>query len=134
MKNVIIIFLAICVGVLGFAAFRLYINDNFTGVATGQEYSATTTPFADYWTDRPIKGGWGALGSVVITKAGDTSFMLLNATTSLALSDVATSSVLIASFPASAVAGTYVFDATFTKGLYLDVMSGDNGTSTILFR
>ena len=112
------------------------------GVTVGNEYTVTSTPArSGGWQDQRLKGSGagntataGALGSVIITKAGDLEFKLLDATTSLALSDVATSTVLLAEFPASLAAGTYMFDVGFNTGLFLDVMSGNVGSSTITFR
>ena len=109
-------------------------EDNLKSVTTGQEYNATTTSFEGGWSDQPIKGGWGSLGSIIVTKAGDLEYFLLNATTSLDNMTENTSTVTLANIPANLAAGTYVFDITFNTGLYLDVISGDNGTSTITFR
>jgi len=39
-----------------------------------------------------------------------------------------------ADFPANTVADTYIFDATYTDGLVLEVISGTQNTSTVTFR
>lgn len=110
-------------------------NGSLGSIITGQEYYATTTPKGANNEDRLIRKGWGSLGSVVITKTGDDgAFLLLDATTSLALSDFATNTALLVDAPASLAAGTYVFDITYNKGLYLDVMGTGNGTTTITYR
>jgi len=143
MKKTTIALLAVIIIIVGAV---LYIvlqpsEGNFGSITTGQEYSSTTTPErSGGWEDQRIDGAfgnsrnWGSLGSVVVTKAGDIDYFLLDATTSLALSDVATSSVLIAYIPAGLVAGTYIFDVEFTDGLFLDVMNGNTGSSTITIR
>jgi len=75
---------------------------------------------------------------VVITKAGDVEFMLMDATSTQSynkgLGGSATSTRTLASFPPSTAAGTYVFDVNYNLGLFLDVVSGTLGTSTIMFR
>jgi len=135
-------------------AALIFINAQFNvvpvgSIETGQEYQSTTTPTTangGTWNDQRLHGEssavydvstttWGTLGSVIITKSGDDmEFMLLDSTTTLALSDHETSTVLIAHFPDSATVGTYVFDVEFTNGLFLDVMGTGNGTTTFTFR
>ena len=108
----------------------------------GDEYTATTTAAntmcgATITVDKLIKTGYGALGSVVITGANTGVFSFYDATTTnvnLRTGQKATSTILIASFPASVAAGTYVVDATYNDGLYLDYFSGSAATSTITYR
>lgn len=105
------------------------------GVFSSQEFNATTTSQGGLGTyDRRIKNGWGALGSVIVTKAGDSEFLLLDATSSLATTDAPTTSVVLVEIPAGMATGTYIFDVGFTTGLYLDSVSGNTGSSTITFR
>lgn len=103
---------------------------SFGSVETGQEYNATTTSaggtYATVSGDKLLKTGSGALGSVVITGANTGVLNFYNGTT--------TSGYLIASIPASAAAGTYTFDATFTTGLFVDLVSGSMPTTTITYR
>lgn len=104
-------------------------------VALGNEYHSTGTPWNGVNVSHYLKMGQGALGSLVITKAGDTEFYLLDATTSPELPDAyATSSDELAHIPASLAAGTYTFDVAFTDGLYFYVVGGNTGTSTVTFR
>src|SRR3990167_4033414 len=107
-------------------------------VTQGNEYYATTTPSgAETWTDQGIKRGQGALGSVVITKAGNVEFVLYNATsTGAVLNDSRFNKSLkqLARIPENLVAGGYVFYVTFTDGLVMDVERGTTGTSTITYR
>ncbi|MAH43194.1 hypothetical protein CL614_05765 [archaeon] len=141
-KLLIAVLIVIAVGVGGIFYQGLSSDDggSFGSIITGQEYTSTTTPEIGGWVDTRIDGGTGdfsnqgALGSVVITAAGDVDYYLLDATTSLALSDVATNTVLIAHIVGSQAAGTYQFDAEFTTGLFLDVLSGNTGSSTITIR
>jgi len=107
---------------------------NYGGVTVGNEYTATSTPTDMNLADGLIRQGWGSLGSITITGAGTAEYWLLDSTTSLADSDVATSTVLLGVVPASLAAGTYVFDVQYTDGLYLDVMVDGTGTSTISYR
>jgi len=111
-------------------------DGNLKSVTVGNEYKATTTAV---WnglnTSYLVDKGWGTLGSVIITKAGDVQFYLLDATnTPLLIDDFATTSKLLVDFPASAAAGTYAFDVIYNDGLYFYVLAGVNGTSTITYR
>src|ERR1051326_8572175 len=127
--------------VLGFViAFRLapqpvagsvtqgneYIARNF---AANNVYGASTTPGA-------LKIGAGSLAQVVIEGATTGTLNFYNATTSDALfrdASQSTSSILIASLPASLVAGTYTFDASYSRGLFMD-LTGTMPTTTVLIR
>lgn len=103
-------------------------------VGTGEEYLATTT-YAASTAVRTLKAGYGALGQVTITGANTGVMTLYDATTSDVTKRVlATSSLpVIADFPASVAAGTYVFDARFSSGLLL-VSSGAVATSSIMYK
>jgi len=122
---------------LVFAFFQAQ-DTTFASVESGQEYMATTTYAAHPDADgvRYLKTGYGALAQVTITGDNTGLISLYNATTSdisLRAASKATSTILIADFPASAPEGTYVFDATFTDGLLL-VVSGAEATSSIMYR
>ncbi len=110
-------------------------------VTVGNEYQATTTPSGTgEWTDQLIRKGWGSLGSVIITKAGDVEFVLYNATgtevltTGFGTVGQSSSTQQLARITRNLAAGTYVFDVEYTSGLVLDVTEGSLGTSTITFR
>ena len=111
-------------------------------IRIGDELQATSTaPSSAYGAtisgDTLIKTGTGALGSVIITGANTGIVNFYNATTSdvnKRTGQVATSTILLASFPASTAAGTYVFDTQFTYGLYIDLISGAMPTTTVTFR
>lgn len=111
-------------------------------VVTGSEYYATTTAQAVLFGNtitagKTLKNGYGALGSVVITGANTGVMNFYDATTTdvnMRTGNRATSTILIASIPASAPANTYVFDATVNNGLLLDLPSGNMPTTTITYR
>lgn len=111
-------------------------------IVQGQEYIATTTAAnsvygATITGSRIISKHYGSLSSVVITGANTGIVNFYDATTtnvSLRAPSMSTSSILIASFPASTAAGNYVFDATFANGLYIDLISGNMPTTTITYR
>lgn len=111
-------------------------------VAVSSEYQATTTAASTLYgngitTDAVIKTGYGTLGSVVITGANTGIVNVYDATTTdvnKRTGNVATSTILIASLPASLVAGTYTFDVAFRTGLLIDLVSGSMPTSTITYR
>ena len=113
------------------------IQSQLSSVSVTSEYNATTTPASSTWTDRQLDTGQGTLGSVIITTSGNLQFDLLNATTTdvtKRTNNKATSTILLASFPASTAADVWTFDVNYFYGLYLDVIAGTLGTSTITWR
>lgn len=113
-------------------------HSSFGSVAVSNEYQATTTYAGHPDVDgvRVVRTGQGSLGSVVITGANTGLISIYNATTSdisQRSPDKASSTILIADFPASAAAGTYTFDVLYTDGLLI-VQSGAEATSTITYR
>lgn len=133
---------------LGLVAFIAFITLSFQGrfvqgsIQQGQEYTATTTApnviFGNTITgDAVLKTGPGGLGSVVITGAATGILNFYDATTTnvdLRTGNKATSTILIASLPASLVAGDYVFDVAVSDGLLVDLVSGNMPTTTITYR
>lgn len=109
-------------------------------VVQGNEYVATSTAAnsvygASVTASKLLKTGQGSLGSVVVTGANTGIVNFYNATTTDVTQRItATSTILIASIPASLAAGTYVFDATFTDGLYIDLVGGNMPTTTVTYR
>ena len=113
-------------------------KDNSLGsVQLGQDYLSTST--GGNLIPAPLTllvNGVGALGSVVITGADTGILNFYDATTTdinLRASSKSTSSIWVASIPASTAAGTYIFDTLVTDGLYLERI-GESPTSTITFR
>jgi hypothetical protein len=133
---------------IAFVAFAIYAlfgqpDPTQGSVEVASEYYSTTTDsVALHPEERVLKsmsGGTigGSVGQVTITGAGAGRIELYNATTSVAANRAAqysTSSILIASFPASAAAGTYTFDATFDVGLLLVTPDAVAPTSTVTWR
>src|SRR3990167_203899 len=111
-------------------------------IRIGDELQATSTaPSSAYGAtisgDTLIKTGTGALGSVVILGANTGIINFYDATTTSVdkrTGNTATSTILIASFPASVVAGTYTFDIEVKNGLLLDIDSVSIATSSITYR
>jgi hypothetical protein len=116
--------------------FSLQPEGPVGSIIQSQEYSATSTPWENSWTSNRIKLGSGSLGSVVITSSGDLSFVLLDATSTpnTETNPINTSTQTLVSFPPNATVGTYTIDTNFKYGLWLEVLSGTYGTSTITFR
>lgn len=114
----------------------------FGSVGVSNEYQSTSTAPSTLFgaqtaQSKIIKTGQGALGSVIITGANTGVINFYNATTTdinLRTGQVATSSILIASIPASTVAGTYTLDVQFTTGLIYDLYGGLMPTTTITYR
>ena len=103
----------------------------------GSPYNATSSNSSIAFVDTLLQEGYGTFGSYVVTGANTTWFDVLNATTTnvnLRTGQKATSTIMIASFPASLAVGTYTFDSVFTDGLYIDVQVAGVGTSTILWK
>ena len=122
---------------VGFAGYNLNSNDGYGGVDIANDYTATTTGGNLVNAPKPLLvTGQGALGSVTITGANTGVLDFYNATTTnvnLRTGQTPTSSIYVASIPASTAAGTYVFDEWVNVGLLLDA-SGSLPTSTITYR
>jgi hypothetical protein len=139
-KNIIAV--AVLLAVVGFLTIAMQQPRASASIRSGDEYMATSTASntmygASITGNALIRTGYGSLGSVIITGAGTGIWNIYNATTSdvtKRTGNVATTSILLASFPASATAGTYTFDVTYTTGLLVELESGVMATSTITFR
>lgn len=135
--------LVLTVGAISlFFLFSFYNQPVEASVSETSDYQATTTAASTVYGntitgDTKIKSGAGSFGSVVITGANTGVMNFYDATTTnvnLRTGQKATSTILIASFPASAAAGTYTFDREIKDGIFLDLDSGSIATSTITYR
>lgn len=112
-----------------------------TGSTTyGNDYAATTTIQATWILDGFLTSTStatnGTLGSVVITGAAAGTINIYDATTTninLRAASMSTSSILLATMPASAAAGTYTFDRRYYNGLIVNIV-GAVPTTTITYR
>lgn len=105
-------------------------------VSRASEYQGTTTSQGFFNPEISVVSGNGTLGQVTITGAAAGLISIYDATTSnvnLRTGNKATSTILIASFPASAAVGTYTFDRVFFDGMYVSI-TGTIPTSTITYR
>ena len=117
-------------------------QDSLGSISDDQGYNATSTAGnvvfgATITGDKLVKTGYGQLGSVVVTGANTGIVNFYNATTSNVLArtgNPATSTILLASLPASAAAATYTFDVSFTTGLLVELEAGTMPTTTITYR
>ncbi len=129
--------ISLVVVVLALFGINVVSNDIHVGsVDQGSEYHSTTTSTGRFTVPYTLQTGNGALGSVVITGAATGVINIYDATTtnsSLRSSDQASSSILLATFPASTAANTYTFDALFYRGLIYDVV-GVQPTTTVTWR
>jgi len=123
--------------------FSFYNETRIAQGATiqGNDYQATTTAassvYGSFTASRLIKTGYGSLGTVIITGANTGIMNFYDATTTditKRTNNTSSSSILLASIPASAAAGDYVFDIALSYGLYVDLVSGNMPTTTIAFR
>ena len=132
--------------ILAISAMLLAMSYSATQVGASvsetSEYMATTTAanssYGAITTSRAVKTGTGTFGSFVITGANTGIINFYDATTtnvSLRTGNAASSTILIASFPASVAAGTYTFDVRFTNGLLVSIEgTALAATSTITYR
>lgn len=105
-------------------------------VTDGQGYMGTTTSTGTFTSPSTVRTGAGIFGSVVITGAATGIVNIYDATTtniSLRAASKATSTLVLATFPASAAAGTYTFDRNFNDGLIIDVI-GTSPTTTVTWK
>ena len=100
---------------------------------TGEYHASTTRNYVGAAMPNlsVLQVGPGTLGSVVITGAGAGVINIYDATSTVANTEWATTT--ITTIPASAAAGTYTFDVSFQKGLLVEII-GTTPTSTITFR
>ena len=115
-------------------------------VEVGSQYQSTTTPqVADRTNLCPAISGngrasstTGILGSVNVLLTGQGSLTIYDATTTNAAlrAEQATSSLIVADFPASPTAGSYHFDVEFKRGLLVDYTTTGTGvaSTTISYR
>lgn len=120
------------------ALVLLFKNTQSThaSVSQGSEYQGTTTTQGSWLADGLLKTTGGALGSVVITGANTGVINIYDATTSdpsKRLASLSSSTILIATIPTNALAGTYTFDRLLFYGLVVNIV-GTVPTTTITFR
>lgn len=116
-------------------------SPSLASVSMTDEYIATSTAansvYGGFTSGRVLKTGTGTFGSVVITGANTGIVNFYNATTSNVnqrTGQKASSTILMASIPASAAAGTYTIDGLFTDGLLVVLEGGNMPTTTITYR
>lgn len=125
MKNHIISVLAGLIVVILAVVFLSPKTPASASVSQGGEYTATTTV-----TNATIYvTGVGAFGSVILTGPLAQPFSLYDASSTMATS----TTNLIASFPASAPAGTYTFDSRVVNGLKMS-SAATQPTMTVTYR
>lgn len=144
-KIIITLLIVLALGVLTNFVLVLKPNKSSTsvsGVTQGNDYAfSTSTAGSSVYGARTVGGllktGFGSIGEITITGANTGVVNFYNATTSnvsLRTGNKATSTLLIASLPASLAAGTYTLNAGFTDGLLMVVVEGTLPTSTISVR
>lgn len=121
--KIIAILSALIIFLGGFGATKL------GSVNQGQEYYSTTTGSFAVATSTYVRVGPGAIAQVTISSTTNVGFKVKDATSTLDLS-----STTIANFPAGVAAGTYIFDASFTRGLFFDLGTGFAGSYTVTYR
>lgn len=112
-------------------------------VSVTDEYQATSTAQLAVWGGGTaqialIKSGTGSIGSVIFPVANIGTLSVYDATTtnaSFRLASKATSTLLIAHFPATTPAGVYTLDVEYSDGLlYVWENGAAVSTSTITYR
>lgn len=127
--------------VAGLVLFAMVMNSRMVSGSVNDSsasYQSTTTRTAVLGaalaSPTTLSLGFGTLGSVIITGASGANTGIINlydATSTVQHSDYATTT--LASFPAQAAAGTYVFDVEYKRGLVVEII-GTVGTSTITWK
>jgi len=130
MKYVLLVIVLFVVLVTGVYISNRAPAEILGSLPSGQSYLATTTAATVTYTST-IKTQPGTLGSIVITTAGTGTIDLYDATTTTAHPNHATTS--LASFSASAPAGTYTLDVSFIRGLVVQY-TAFAGKATITYR
>ena len=132
---------AVAIALLIGVVLSLSVRDLGVGsVSLNSEYFATSTAAdaaygAGTNTELLVQTGPGVFGSFIITGVDTGVVNFYDATTTVAGNRVkATSTILLASFPASMATGTYVIDARFNDGLLMFVETGTLPTTTITWR
>ncbi len=140
MKTLAVI-VAVLIGITGLYVANKVQTAGVGSVLEGGESQATSTAanavYGAFTGDQLLKTGRGTLSAVIITGANTGVLNFYNATTSnvlLRTGNIASSTILLASFPASTVAGEYMLDAVFTTGLLLELETGLMPTTTIMYR
>ena len=122
---------------LGYAISSLQSKPKVLGsIGDGFGYNATTTSTGRFTADTVLKSTGGQLGSIVVTGAATGVIELYDATTTAITSRsaaFASSSILVASLPASTAAGTYTFDRELKYGLVISIV-GTMPTTTVTYR
>lgn len=120
------------------SVFVLLVSSNrgmsFSGVTVGNEYNSTTTSptFTVVPDFKVLKSGSGTLGSLIVTVAGSGGVInIYDATTTTNGNIYGTTTLAKLS---TATAGTYVFDTNFSKGLLVETVGLNTGTTTITWR
>lgn len=112
------------------------VSPAFGSTSRGSEYQGTTTTTGSFLPEQLVQSTGGTLGSVTITGAATGVINIYDATTSnvsLRTNQTASTTILLATFPASAPAETYTLDRVFFNGLYVSVI-GTMPTTTITYR
>jgi len=126
MKNKIAIG-SVVVGMFLVALSIFTINSTNASVSMEYGYKNITSANASSIAGVAVRSGFGTLGSIVINTTHATIIRVYDGTAT-------STGTLIASFPASAVVGTYTYDVSVSKGIVLDVPAGYAGNITVTSR
>lgn len=110
--------------------YALISKDNPTGsVVDAGTYSFKnmTSTNASSTASAVIRSGVGTLGSVIVNTAHATIVRVYDGTAT-------STGTLIASFPSSAIVGTYTFDIGVKQGIAVDIPAGFDGNFTVTYR
>lgn len=112
------------------AATLLAKPQGFGGVALDGAYAYKNITSADASATVPVqvRGGEGVLGYITVNTTHATIVRVYDGTTATS------TGTLIASLPASAVVGTYIYDVAVRNGIVLDVPAGFAGNYTISYK
>ena len=129
-KLTTIVITAIIVAGLIIGGYSLLTGKNPVGsVVDSGTYSFKTMSSANASSTASavIKSGVGTLGSIIVATTHATIVRVYDGTAT-------STGTLIASFPASAVVGTYTFDIGVKQGIALDIPAGFAGSYVVTYR
>lgn len=135
----IVIAVFVMLAITFWLGYQMKIDSAYGSVSVTDEYLSTSTAANAVYGAQTlgvlVKTGVGTFGSVVVTGANTGALNFYDATTTNALlRATATSTILVASIPASMAAGTYTFDVAFKHGLLMVLATGVMPTTTITYR
>lgn len=124
--------------VLTAVTYISFVSITKASTVEGSDYYSTTTTssFASATSIKQLKGGFGSLGSIIVSSSSPVvanypQIVIYDATSTMA---TATAKVLFKLGGSNQTAGTYTVDAIATYGISIEIPTGYNGNATVTWR